>query len=128
MIVYVPGRMPIQVNPYGVTRYPRTLLSTIPGFYNPISDYPVNPGSSYYGSLSTQHQSPLDLPVWPRRMPIEEELVTSPAARLAGFGISPGTLANGGPPSPAHSDSDASSSSLELSSIRRGENTQLKCR
>ena len=39
---------------------------------------------------------------------------------------SPVVIVNG-PPSPAHSDSDASSSSLELGS-RGGEQAQLKCR
>lgn len=127
MIVYVPGRMPTHVGPYGAARYPGTLLRAVSGFYNPVSGYSASPDSSYYGSLSVQHQSSLDLPVWPRRMPAEEELATSPAASL-GLGVSPGPLGNGGPPSPAHSDSDASSSSLELGTIRTGENAQLKCR
>lgn len=119
MIVYVPGRMPTHVGPYGAARYPGTLLGAVPGFYSPVS------GSGYYRSLSVQHQAPLDLPVWPRRMPAEEELgTTSPAVGLTGRVVSPG---NGGPPSPAHSDSDASSSSLELGP-RSGENAQLKCR
>jgi len=126
MIVYVPGRMPTHVGPYGAARYPGTLLGAVPGFYNPVSGYSTSPVSSYYGSL--QHQPPLDLPVWPRRMPAEEELGASPAAGLTGLGVSPATLGNGGPPSPAHSDSDASSSSLELGTIRTGENAQLKCR
>jgi len=121
MIVYVPGRMPTHVGPYGAARYPGTLLGAVPGFYSPVSGYSTNPTSTYYGSL----QPPLDLPVWPRRMPAEEELGASPAASLTGLGVSPGT---GGPPSPAHSDSDASSSSLELGTIRTGENAQLKCR
>jgi zinc finger protein GLIS2 len=123
MIVYVPSRMPTHVGPYGAARYPGTLLGAVPGFYSPLSGYSTIPISSYYGSY--QHQPPLDLPVWPHRMPAEEELGTSPAASLTGLGVSPG---NGGPPSPAHSDSDASSSSLELGTIRTGENTQLKCR
>ncbi|XP_020277992.1 B lymphocyte-induced maturation protein 1 homolog isoform X2 [Pseudomyrmex gracilis] len=110
--------MPTHVGPYGAARYSGTLLGAVPGFYSP----------SYYGRLSVQHQSPLDLPVWPRRMPAEEELGTSPAASLTGLGVSPGPLGNGGPPSPAHSDSDASSSSLELGTIRAGENAKLKCR
>ncbi|KAI4501291.1 hypothetical protein M0802_003664 [Mischocyttarus mexicanus] len=140
MIVYVPGRMPSHVGPYGAARYPGTLLGAIPGFYNPVSGYS---NSCYYdyGSLSQQHQQhqqlhqqrqgSLNLPVWPRRMPAEEELGNSPSVALPGLGISsPATgLGNGGPPSsPAHSDSDASSSSLELGSVRRGENAQLKCR
>ncbi|XP_032670306.1 zinc finger protein Rlf-like isoform X1 [Odontomachus brunneus] len=129
MIVYVPGRMPTHVGPYGAARYPGTLLGAVPGFYNPVSGYSTSPGSSYYGSISIQHQQQLDLPVWPRRMPAEEELGnSSPSAGLTGLGVSPGALGNGGPPSPAHSDSDASSSSLELGSIRGAENTQLKCR
>ncbi|XP_024870539.1 transcriptional activator GLI3-like [Temnothorax curvispinosus] len=123
MIVYVPGRMPTHVGPYGAARYPGTLLGAVPGFYSPVPSYSTSPVSSYYGSL--QHQPPLDLPVWPRRMPAEEELGASPAASLTGLGVSPGV---GGPPSPAHSDSDASSSSLELGTIRTGENAQLKCR
>ncbi|KAG7188040.1 hypothetical protein KM043_013206 [Ampulex compressa] len=127
MIVYVPGRMPSHVGPYGAARYPGTLLGAVPGFYNPVTGYSTSPTSSYYGSLGLQ-QSQLDLPVWPRRMPLEEELGTSPTGGLPTLGVSPGTLGNGGPPSPAHSDSDASSSSLELGSVRRGENAQLKCR
>lgn len=126
MIVYVPGRMPTHVGPYGAARYPGTLLGAVPGFYSPVSGYSTSPVSSYYGSL--QHQPPLDLPVWPRRMPAEEELGASPATGLTRLGVSSGTLGNGGPPSPAHSDSDASSSSLELGTIRTGENAQLKCR
>ena len=130
MIVYVPGRMPNHVGPYGGARYPGTLLgAAVPAFYSPvISGYPTSPNSSYYGSLGFRQQTSLDLPVWPRRMPVEEELGTSPSATLPGLGASPNGLANAGPPSPAHSDSDASSSSLELGSIRRGENAQLKCR
>lgn len=129
MIVYVPGRMPTHVGPYGAARYPGTLLGAVPGFYNPVSGYSTSPGSSYYGSISIQHQQQLDLPVWPRRMPAEEELGnSSPSAGLTGLGVPPGVLGNGGPPSPAHSDSDASSSSLELGSIRGAENAQLKCR
>ncbi|XP_043579379.1 zinc finger protein ZIC 1-like isoform X1 [Bombus pyrosoma] len=128
MIVYVPGRMPSHVGPYGSVRYPGTLLGVVPGFYSPISGYSTSPNPSYYESLSLQQQAPLDLPVWPRSMPIEEELATSPSAVIPGLGVSPDGLANGGPPSPAHSDSDASNSSLELGSIRRGENAQLKCR
>ncbi|XP_043253629.1 RE1-silencing transcription factor-like [Colletes gigas] len=129
MIVHVPGRMPSHVGPYGAARYPGTLLGAVPGFYSPISGYSTSPNSSYYGSLSLHQQPTLDLPVWPRRMPVEEELgATSPSAALPGLAVTPGGLANVGPPSPAHSDSDASSSSLELGSIRRGENAQLKCR
>lgn len=128
MIVYVPGRMPSHVGPYGAARYPGTLLGAVPGFYSPISGYSTNPNSNHYGSLSLHQLAPLDLPVWPRRMPVEEELGTSPSATLPGLGASPNRLANGGPPSPAHSDSDASNSSLELGSVRRGENAQLKCR
>ncbi|XP_014612424.1 PREDICTED: zinc finger protein ZIC 2-B-like [Polistes canadensis] len=155
MIVYVPGRMPSHVGPYGAARYPGTLLGAIPSFYNPVSGYS---NSSYYdyGSLSQQQhhhhqqhhqlhqqqrQGSLNLPVWPRRMPTEEELLpnSTSVVALPGLGIpSPAAaaaavavvgLGNGGPPpSPAHSDSDASSSSLELGSVRRGENAQLKCR
>ncbi|XP_047352172.1 zinc finger protein ZIC 1-like isoform X2 [Vespa velutina] len=130
--------MPSHVGPYGAARYPGTLLGAIPGFYNPVSGYS---NSSYYGGLGQQHQQhqhhqlhqqrqgSLDLPVWPRRMPAEEELGNSPSVALVGLGVSsPAGLGNGGPPSPAHSDSDASSSSLELGSVRRGENAQLKCR
>lgn len=124
MIVYVPGRMPTHVGPYGAARYPGTLLGTAPGFYSSVSGYNTSPGPSYYGSLNVQHQpAPLDLPIWPRRMPAEEELGASPAAE-----VSSGTLGNGGPPSPTNSDSDASSSSLELGTIRTGENAKLKCR
>lgn len=128
MIVYVPGRMPSHVGAYGSVRYPGTLLGAIPGFYSPISGYPTSPNINYYGSLSLHQQAPLDLPVWPRSMPVEEELGTSPSTALPGLGVSPDGLTNGGPPSPVHSDSDASNSSLELGSIRRGENAQLKCR
>lgn len=127
MIVYVPGRMPSHVGPYGAARYPGTLLGTVPGYYNPVSGYTTSQNSKYYGNLSLHHP-PLDLPVWPRRMPAEEELASLPSTGLASLGVSPGSLGNRGPPSPAHSDSDASSSSLELGSVRRGENTQLKCR
>ncbi|XP_043469733.1 sex-determining transformer protein 1-like isoform X1 [Leptopilina heterotoma] len=126
MIVYVPGRMPSHVgHPYGVARYPGSLLGAVPGYYNPISEYSIGQNSNYYGNLGV-HQPSLDLPVWPRRMPAEEELVTSPSAGLASLGVSPGTL--GGPPSPVHSDSDASNSSLEIGSDKRGDNAQLKCR
>lgn len=128
MIVYVPGRMPSHVGPYGGARYPGTLLGAVPGFYSPVSGYPSSAISSYYGNLGSPRQptSAVDLPVWPQRMPIEEELGTSPAAALPVLAVSP-TGAHA-PPSPAHSDSDASSSSLELGTIRRGENAQLKCR
>lgn len=128
MIVYVSGRMPSHVAPYGSVRYPSTLLGAVPGFYSPISGYPTSPNSNYYGSFSLHQQPPLDLPVWPRSMPVEEELATTPSTAIPGLRVSPDGLPNGGPPSPAHSDSDASSSSLELGSIRRGENAQLKCR
>lgn len=136
MIVYVPGRMPSHVGPYGAARYPGTLLGTaVPAYYSSSSVYstsgnnnPSTPVSYYTANLNLQQQ-PLDLPVWPRRMPAEDELGTSPTSGLGSLGASPGGgLASGGPPSPAHSDSDASNSSLELGSVRRGENAQLKCR
>lgn len=124
MIVYVPGRMPTHVGPYGVPRYPGTLLGAVPGFYSPVSGYP---SSGYYGSLGLQARSPLlELPAWPRRMPVEEDLGTQASGGLQALAASPGT--NGPPASPAHSDSDASSSSLELGSVRPGDNAQLKCR
>ncbi|XP_066586721.1 uncharacterized protein [Prorops nasuta] len=122
--------MPTHVGPYGVARYPSTLLRGVQSFYSPVSVY--SSGFSYYGSLQPAPASvqlpapetlpppppPPPVPLWSQRMPAEEE---SPS-----IGVSGGPLAN--PPSPAHSDSDASSSSLELGSIRRGENAQLRCR
>ncbi|XP_015601813.1 zinc finger protein 76 [Cephus cinctus] len=127
MIVYVPGRMPTHVGPYGAARYPGTLLGTVPGYYSPVSGYSTSPNSTYYTS-GVQQPPALELPVWPCRMPAEEELGSSPGGALMTLGNSPAGLGTGGPPSPAHSDSDASSSSLELGSVRRGENAQLKCR
>lgn len=138
MIVYVPGRMPTHpVGPYGAARYPGTLLGAVPGFYNSFSNFSTS--STYYESLNIQrnpqqrqealyHSTSLNLPIWPRRMPAEEELGSLTVPGLARLRASPGTLVNGGPPSPTHSDSDASNSSLELGSVRRGENAQLKCR
>jgi len=127
MIVYVPGRMPTHVGLYGAARYSGTLLGGIPGFYNPVPSSVISDSSYYIKSFDIKHQS-LDFPIWSGRMPGEDELGTTPAADLNGLEVSPGTLGNGGPPSPAHSDSDASSSSLELGTIRTGENAQLKCR
>ncbi|XP_012287076.1 zinc finger protein GLIS3-like isoform X2 [Orussus abietinus] len=117
--------MPTHVGPYGAARYPGTLLAAVPsGLYVPTSGYSSANQRVVYRTGLTLHQSPLDLPAWPRRMPAEEDLGNSPSA----MGVSPGSLGAGGPPSPAHSDSDASNSSLELGSLRRGENAQLKCR
>ncbi|XP_011299778.1 pH-response transcription factor pacC/RIM101 [Fopius arisanus] len=129
MIVYVPGRMPHHVGPYGAARYPGTLLGSGSNYYNPSFDYVGSvhlAGSRLFSGQLNLYQSALDLPIWPRRMPADEELGRSPGifndlATLPSF-------ASGGPPSPAHSDSDASNSSLELSNIRKGENGQLKCR
>lgn len=112
MILYVPGRMPTHLGSYS---------SLVPGYY---SSYRYS-HPSYYGNLNLQ-QPPLELAVWPRSMPTEEDLATSPAS-AQGLPSLTGALTTG-PPSPAHSDSDASSSSLELGSVRRGENAQLKCR
>ncbi|XP_034951912.1 zinc finger protein GLI2-like isoform X2 [Chelonus insularis] len=124
--------MPNHVGPYGAARYPGLLTST-PGYYRPVSTYLPNlhyyqnyPTSNVFSNLNILHQ-PVDLPVWPHKMPAEEELATSPSGRIS-IGASPSALTSGGPPSPAHSDSDASNSSLELGSVRRGENAQLKCR
>ncbi|XP_015124828.1 transcriptional activator cubitus interruptus [Diachasma alloeum] len=129
MIVYVPGRMPTHIRPYGVARYPGTLLGTGPSYYSPtpvdiVTTHVTGRGLSL-GNLNL-YQPALDLLIWPRRMPVEEELDRSPnmhtdLGALANF-------ASVGPPSPVHSDSDASNSSLELSKIRKGENGQLKCR
>lgn len=128
MILYVPGRMPTQQ----ISRYPGSspIYYSSAGLLSHHHGYSTSPpasaiNSSYYGSLSL-HQVPLDLPVWPRRMPAEEELVAigSPNAALANLAGSP----NGAPPSPVHSDSDASNSSLELGSVGGGENAQLKCK
>lgn len=136
MIVYVPGRMPSQIGQYGTARYPGTLLSGIPGYYTPVTNYVTNNHQqgdfvgprTITGNLSL-FQSPLNFPTWPRRMPTDEELATSPNGRLSGLGTSPTNgPSSGGPPSPAHSDSDASNSSLELGSLRRGDNAHLKCR
>ncbi|XP_043276305.1 zinc finger protein GLI2-like isoform X2 [Venturia canescens] len=134
--------MPSHVGPYGAARYPGTLLgAAVPSYYNTPTAYATSNNNnlhhhhhhpsntiSYYTSNLNLHQTPLDLPVWPRRMPTEDELGTSPPAGLGSLVTSTGGLASGGPPSPAHSDSDASNSSLELGSVRRGENAQLKCR
>ena len=65
---------------------------------------------------------------WPRVMPQDEEMMVTNIAgqHHAVVGVQ-GMVVNG-PPSPAHSDSDASNSSLELSSGRRAEHTQQRCR
>lgn len=121
MILYVPGRMPTQQ----ISRY----SGSSPIYYTSgvlaHHGYSTSPPSvnDYYGNLSL-HQVPLDLPVWPRRMPAEEELASSPNAALTTLAGSP----SGAPPSPVHSDSDASYSSLELGSVGGGENAQLKCK
>ncbi|KAF7997177.1 hypothetical protein HCN44_005454 [Aphidius gifuensis] len=135
MIVYVPGRMPNQIGPYGSARYPGTLLGPVPGYYTPVTNYVTDNNQHHYRNIGVTsgqqniYQTPLNLPIWPRRMPTDEELATSPAGRLSALGTSPTNgPASGGPPSPAHSDSDASNSSLELGSVRRGENAHLKCR
>ncbi|XP_012253939.1 zinc finger protein 43-like [Athalia rosae] len=128
MIVYVPGRMPNHVSPYGVARYPGSFLGSAPAEYRSlVTPFSGNPIANYYSNLNLDHPRP-DFSAWPRRMPVEEELGTSPPAGLPSLGASPNSLGTAGPPSPAHSDSDASNSSLELGSVRRGENTQLKCR
>lgn len=128
MIVYVPGRMPTHVSPYGAARYPGSFLGSAPGgFRNLVPSLSGNQVPTYYPDLNLRHPQP-DFSSWPRRMPVEEELGTSPPAGLPSLGASPNSLGTAGPASPAHSDSDASSSSLELGSVRRGENTQLKCR
>ncbi|XP_063975635.1 zinc finger protein ZIC 3-like [Diachasmimorpha longicaudata] len=129
MIVYVPGRMPSHIRPFGVARYPAALLGTRSSYYSPITGNVVSTHLTgrdlSLGSLNL-YQPVLDLPVWPRRMPVEEGLGQSPnmctdLGTLSGF-------ASVGPSSPVHSDSDASNSSLELSKIRKGDNGQLKCR
>lgn len=129
MIVYVPGRMPSHVGPYGAARYRGTLLGVVPSYYCSTPGYiessPLTGRTLFSGNLNL-YQAPLDLPVWPRSMPAEEELGRLPV-RLTCPGASP-SFSSGGPPSPTHSDSDASNSSLEVSNIRRGENGQLKCR
>lgn len=61
-------------------------------------------------------------PDWPRVMPQDEEMLVATST------VSTVRSVNNGPSSPAHSDSDASSSSLELGSVRRGEHAQLRCR
>ncbi|XP_015522933.1 oocyte zinc finger protein XlCOF28 isoform X1 [Neodiprion lecontei] len=129
MILYVPGRMPTHVNPYGVARYPGSFLGSAPAGYQSLANtFSGVPITTNYPNLSLHHPR-LDFSAWPHRMPVEEELGTSPPAGLPSLGASPNcSLGTAGPPSPAHSDSDASSSSLELGSVRKGENTQLKCR
>lgn len=124
MIVYVPDRMP-HIDPYGAAHYDSsTFLETVPNFYNLVSGYSINPELSYYGNLVQQS---LDLLDWPQNMPAEDE--HSPAAGLtAGLRVPSATLSNGSPPSPTNSDSDASSSSLELGTIRPDENAKLHCR
>lgn len=129
MIVYVPGRMPTHVSPYGAARYPGSFLGSAPAGYRSLATtFSGNLSSNYYPNLGLRHPQPDVFSAWPRRMPVEEELGTSPPAGLPGLGASPNSVGTAGPASPAHSDSDASSSSLELGSVRRGENTQLKCR
>lgn len=117
MIVYVPGRMPNQVNQYGAARYPGLLGS--PGYYSPVSTY-------YHQVNHFQPNIYQDLS-WPYRMPTEDDLNVSPPGAIS-LGASPMGPVSAGPASPAHSDSDASNSSLELGSVRRNENAQLKCR
>ncbi|XP_057340529.1 zinc finger protein GLI1-like [Microplitis mediator] len=125
MIVYVPGRMPNQVNQYGAARYPGLLAS--PGYYSPVSSYYHHQQANTQGYQPTSPFYQVDLPSWPYRMLAEDELNASPTG-TTNLGTSPTSLVLAGPASPAHSDSDASNSSLELGSVRRGENAQLKCR
>ncbi|KAK0092785.1 hypothetical protein PV326_000610 [Microctonus aethiopoides] len=139
MIVYVPGRMPDHVGPYGAARYPGLLGNTLPSYYHPISTYLNHQQQQHHHSttrlfnenFNLLHHHPIDIPIWTTIMPSEEDLVASQNSNRLGGGIgaSPSSgLPSDGPPSPSHSDSDASNSSLELGSIRRGENAQLKCR
>lgn len=142
MIVYVPGRMPDHVGPYGAARYPGLLGNTLPSYYHPISTYLNHHHHQqqqhhhsttrlYNENFNLLHHHPIDIPIWTTTMPSEEDLVASQNGNRLGGGIgaSPSSgLPSDGPPSPSHSDSDASNSSLELGSIRRGENAQLKCR
>jgi hypothetical protein len=119
MIVYVPGRMPRHVEAaarlgaYQPGYYGRQLL-----LVRPALSCPPSPPSSPPSSPSQQL---LARTAWPRGMPHDEEM-------LGVTGQRHGPVVVDGPPSPAHSDSDASSSSLELGSLRTGEHAQLKCR
>ncbi|OXU26962.1 hypothetical protein TSAR_008449 [Trichomalopsis sarcophagae] len=81
---------------------------------------PASPPSSGY--LYQPLQQPL-ISTWPRTMPQDEEMLMASSQHHVG---SP--MVVNGPPSPAHSDSDASSSSLELGSVRGGKHAQLMCR
>lgn len=119
MIVYVPGRMPAYAARLGATaNYYGQQQQQQQQQQQVFLTYPPSPPAS-----PTTHQL---LTGWPRRMPQDEEML------VVATGQQPQQLhANvvvNGPPSPAHSDSDASSSSLELGSVRRAEHAQLKCK
>ena len=101
----------------------------VPGFYSPISGYSTSPNPSYYESLSlptTSTAGPSGLATKharsrrTRNFPVGAVIPGLESRRMGWQTVDH--------PSPAHSDSDASNSSLELGSIRRGENAQLKCR
>lgn len=103
MIVYVPGRMPRPAYRLGV---PYQLLVQ----QQPISPPPISPNIITTTSLFQG---------WPRTMPQDEEMLVQSAVTASNIVVN-------GPASPAHSDSDASNSSLEL----RTEQiiTQIQCR
>lgn len=145
MLLYVPGRMPSrQIGAYGAA------AATIPGYYGqqilvqqvvtppspPLSPeyhqqqgliFPAAPQAPQFSAAST----------WPPPPPFSANFTMSGA--IAGNDtsyeqpqqqISNGMIVvpGGAPPSPAHSDSDASNSSLEIGNNRIEEVAQLNCR
>lgn len=145
MLLYVPGRMPSrQIGAYGAP------AATIPGYYGQqiLVQQVVTPPSP---PLSPEYQAGLIFPptpptqfsaaasTWPPPPPFTANFTMSgaiagPEANYEqpqhqhqvnnGMIVVPG----GAPPSPAHSDSDASNSSLEIGNNRVEEVAQLNCR
>lgn len=147
MIVYVPGRMP------SAARLGAYYGHQQPGHYgqqlllvhrDTLANGSQGAGYNYPSSLFQQQHQPPSPPAsppqdeqilgpraWPRAingpsvMPQDEEMQLVPGHAM---GPAAGQVVVHGPPSPAHSDSDASSSSLELGSVRRNDHSHLKCR
>ncbi|XP_058799071.1 zinc finger protein GLI1-like [Phymastichus coffea] len=118
MIVYVPGRMPRTAYRPGL---PYQLLA------QQHQQHQQQHQHHQHQQQLQQQRRPPSPPIsptttslfsgWPRTMPQDEEMLAQSAAAAA-------AIAGNGPSSPAHSDSDASNSSLEL----RTERTELQCR
>ncbi|KAL7300809.1 hypothetical protein TKK_0006375 [Trichogramma kaykai] len=152
MIVYVPGRMPVRAyyphhHQQGIYQHQAGVAGPIHGYYSgPTSSTAAQHGS---GLILDQHRhqqrrqhtvtigadrDPLqgpNLQAWPRIMPQDEEMqlmavATAPVAQQNP--ASPSDPVNAGPASPAHSDSDASSSSLEVPNSRGTNEQQQLCR